>query len=343
MGTEVSEGSTTLIQRTSTLDEVVEDEAAVALRVSLLNDDLSLISVSDLAAGDELEVAGHVEVLELCLDTGLVEGEEVGVLALELGEGQLRALSDELVCEERLESLGGAVVREDDTLDELAEGWLGVSLEVFLVEAEEEDAEVDEEDLLQEERDGGLHGGDDSSVEVEAILETVEVVYHEASAVITTEREGGEKLGVGVGGGDLALLDDSLHGSDWEVREDDGETLDEGLEQSDEDGELRERDVVVVEGGDEEDVHSGDVVHLLGEAADTDVVGAVRKLRPLGLEVDEPGGVGGDDLLSEVLHLWGGEDDVSLLLARADDEVFPFLRDFSDSLLWGEVFFLKAF
>lgn len=126
--------------------------------------------------------------------------------------------------------------------------------------------------------DGGLQRRHGVPVQVEPILQGVEVVDHEPGGTAAV-RQAAKHVSVGGRRGHLALPDDPLHSPHGREGQDDGHGLHEALEEAYHDLKLAQRDVVVVEAGQEENVlPRNDVVG--GEPANLDVVGPVGELFP---------------------------------------------------------------
>mmetsp|Transcript_10613 Transcript_10613/g.25197 ORF Transcript_10613/g.25197 Transcript_10613/m.25197 type:complete len:453 (+) Transcript_10613:81-1439(+) len=167
-----------------------------------------------------------------------------------------------------------------------------------------------------EEGHGGVEGGQRVPGEVEAVLQRVEVVDHDADR-LAYAGEVREEASESVSSGDLALAHHALHRARRIVREDHRETLEESLAQHVQDMELGEGGVVVVEGGEEDNVRVLDVVVGV-EPANFDVVGTIRELAPFRVVEDKALWVLLHHLFRRSLLLRVSED---LILEETDDLV----------------------
>ena len=147
-------------------------------------------------------------------------------------------------------------------------------------------------------------------VQIESVLEGVDVVNDHSSGS-PAARQVTQELGIGVGSGDLPLIDYTLHGSNGEVGKYDGAGLDERLKKDNEGRELRKGDVIVVEGAQKKNVLSGDSI-LETEAPKFDAIRAVRKLPPRGGEINESIGRRRCKTFSECFHFWRCENHKAL-------------------------------
>ncbi len=109
------------------------------------------------------------------------------------------------------------------------------------------------------------------------------VLVNESNFQAKRERSLSSGLTVGVGccGGDLSLLDDTLHSSNGRKWQDDCQRVNETLQKTDHDLELAQGSVVAVEARQKEDLFSRNDIPWIGKATNLDIVGSVWKLVPL--------------------------------------------------------------
>ena len=85
------------------------------------------------------------------------------------------------------------------------------------------------------------------SYQIKSILQRVQIVHHQSGGTTATG-QGGEHVRIGGGSGDSSLLGDTFHGPDGIIGQYDCEGFNERLEETNNDLELGQSNVVVVEG-----------------------------------------------------------------------------------------------